>query len=166
MSSSTLAVLLFFLTYTIIVSEKVHRTLAALLGGMLMILLGVLSQETAFHALDLNVIFLLTGMMMIAYLLGETGVFQWMAVNAVRLGKGDPVWIMVILCAVTAVSSALLDNVTVVVLMAPVTLFVATDLGYKSDTIFDHAGVGIQYRRSDNANWRPTQYYDRQPGRH
>lgn len=129
MNDQVLAVLLFLITYAIIVSERVHRTPTALLGGMLMILLGVLSQEEAFHALDLNVIFLLTGMMMIAYLLGETGVFQWMAVKAVRLGKGDPIRILVILCAITAVSSALLDNVTVVVLMAPVTLFVATDLG-------------------------------------
>lgn len=129
MNYQVLAVLIFLITYAIIVSERVHRTPAALLGGMLMILLGVLSQETAFHALDLNVIFLLAGMMMIAYLLGETGVFQWMAVNAARLGRGDPARILIILCAITAFSSALLDNVTVVVLMAPVTLFVATDLG-------------------------------------
>ncbi|HSQ26349.1 MAG TPA: ArsB/NhaD family transporter [Anaerolineales bacterium] len=129
MNMQVLAVILFLITYAIIVSERVHRTPAALLGGMLMILLGVLSQETAFKALDLNVIFLLTGMMMIAYLLGETGVFQWMAVNAAKMGKGDPMRIMVILCVITAFSSALLDNVTVVVLMAPVTLFVATDLG-------------------------------------
>ena len=129
MNMQVLAAILFLVTYAIIVSERVHRTPAALLGGMLMILLGVLSQETAFKALDLNVIFLLTGMMMIAYLLGETGVFQWMAVNAAKMGKGDPMRIMVILCVITAFSSALLDNVTVVVLMAPVTLFVATDLG-------------------------------------
>lgn len=129
MSMQVLAVILFLVTYAIIVSERIHRTPAALLGGMLMILLGVLSQETAFKALDMNVIFLLTGMMMIAYLLGETGVFQWMAVNAAKMGKGDPMRIMVILCVITAFSSALLDNVTVVVLMAPVTLFVATDLG-------------------------------------
>lgn len=129
MSYSILAVVIFILTYAVIISERVHRTPAALLGGMSMILLGVLSQESAFHALDLNVIFLLAGMMMIAYLLGETGVFQWMAVNAVKMGKGDPVRIMLILCVITAFSSALLDNVTVVVLMAPVTLFMATDLG-------------------------------------
>lgn len=129
MNFQALAVLIFVVTYAIIISERVHRTPAALLGGMLMILLGVLSQEEAFRSLDLNVIFLLTGMMMIAYLLGETGVFQWMAVNAVGLGKGEPVRILVILCAITAFFSALLDNVTVVVLMAPVTLFVATDLG-------------------------------------
>jgi Na+/H+ antiporter NhaD/arsenite permease-like protein len=94
-----------------------------------MILLGIISQEEAFHALDLNVIFLLAGMMMIAYLLGETGIFQWLAVKAVLIGKGNPVTIMVLIAFITAVSSALLDNVTVVVLMAPVTLFVATNLG-------------------------------------
>jgi Na+/H+ antiporter NhaD/arsenite permease-like protein len=129
MNPQALALLIFLITYAVIVSERVHRTLAALLGGMLMISLGVISQEAAFRALDLNVIFLLTGMMMIAYLLGETGIFQWLAVKAVRLGKGEPVRILVVLCAITAIFSALLDNVTVVVLMAPVTLFVATDLG-------------------------------------
>ncbi len=131
MSSQTLAVILFLITYAIIVSERIHRTLAAMLGGLLMILLGVISQSEAFSSLDLNVIFLLAGMMMIAYLLGETGVFQWLAIKAVQLGKGDPVWILITLCIITAMSSALLDNVTVVVLMAPVTLLVARDLGLR-----------------------------------
>jgi Na+/H+ antiporter NhaD/arsenite permease-like protein len=120
---------IFLVTYAIIVSERVHRTAAALLGGMLMIVLGVVPQEEAFHALDLNVIFLLTGMMMIAFLLGQTGVFQWLAVKAVILGKGKPLAVMLIIAVITAIASALLDNVTVVVLIAPVTLFVASTLG-------------------------------------
>lgn len=129
MSPQVLAATIFFITYAIIVSERVHRTAAALLGGMLMILLGVVSQEEAFHALDLNVIFLLAGMMMIAYLLGQTGIFQWLAVKAVVLGKGNPMTVMLIIASITAIASALLDNVTVVVLIAPVTLFVASTLG-------------------------------------
>lgn len=129
MSPLFLATGIFLITYGIIVSERLHRTTTALLGGVLMILLGIISQEDAFHAIDLNVIFLLVGMMMIAHLLGETGVFQWIAVKAVHLGKGNPIAIMVIIAVVTAVASALLDNVTVVVLIAPVTLFVAKSLG-------------------------------------
>jgi len=118
----------FLITYALIVTERVHRTVAALLGGVTMILLGIVSQEQAFNAVDWNVIFLLAGMMAIANVLRETGLFQWIAVQAVRLGRGDPFRILVILSLVTAVTSALLDNVTIVVLVAPVTLFVAARL--------------------------------------
>lgn len=119
---------IFAITYVIIISERIHRTLAALLGGLFMILLGIVSQEDAFQSIDLNVIFLLAGMMMIAYVMGETGIFQWLAVRAVRLGRGRPIPVMVIISVITAISSALLDNVTVVVLIAPVILYVARTL--------------------------------------
>ncbi len=129
MSQTVAAAAIFLLTYGVIVSERIHRTTAALIGGMLMIWAGVLAQEQALHAVDLNVIFLLVGMMVIAYYLSETGVFQWMAIQAVRLGRGHPLAIMIIIALITAVASALLDNVTVVVLVAPVTLYVASTLG-------------------------------------
>ena len=119
---------IFLLTYALIVTERVHRTVSALLGGVAMILLGVLPQEQAFHAIDWNVIFLLAGMMAIANILRETGLFQWIAVQAVKLGRGDPFRILVILSLITAITSALVDNVTIVVLIAPVTLFVAASL--------------------------------------
>ncbi len=119
---------IFLFTYGLIVTERVHRTVAALMGGLAMILVGVLSQEQAFHSVDWNVIFLLAGMMAIANVLRETGLFQWIAVQAVKLGRGDPFRILVILSVVTAITSALLDNVTIVVLVAPVTLFVAASL--------------------------------------
>ena len=128
MNSVWLAGGIFLITYALIVTERVHRTVSALLGGVAMILLGVLSQEEAFHAIDWNVIFLLAGMMAIANVLQETGLFQWIAIQAVKLGQGDPFRILIILSAVIAVSSALLDNVTIVVLAAPVVLFVAASL--------------------------------------
>jgi len=128
MNPTWLAGGVFLITYALIVVERIHRTVAALLGGLAMILLGVLPQEQAFHAIDWNVIFLLTGMMAIANILRETGFFQWVAVQAVRLGHGDPFRILVILSVVTAVASAFLDNVTIVVLVAPVTLFMAASL--------------------------------------
>ncbi|MBI9046964.1 MAG: ArsB/NhaD family transporter [Anaerolineaceae bacterium] len=118
---------IFLLTYALIVSEKIHRTISALLGGLAMILF-VLPQEQAFHSIDWNVIFLLAGMMVIANVIKETGLFQWIALQAVRLGKGDPFRVLIILSLITAVSSALLDNVTIVILIAPVTLFVASTL--------------------------------------
>jgi len=118
----------FLLTYALIVTERVHRTVSALLGGVAMILLGVLSQDQAFHAVDWNVIFLLAGMMVIANILRETGLFQWIAIQAVKSGRGNPFRILVILSLVSAASSAFLDNVTIVVLVVPVTLFVAASL--------------------------------------
>ncbi len=127
MTSIWFAGSIFLLTYALIVSEKIHRTVSALLGGVVMILF-VVPQEKAFHAIDWNVIFLLAGMMVIANILKETGLFQWIAFQAVRLGKGDPFRVLVILSLITAVTSALLDNVTIVILIAPVTLFVASTL--------------------------------------
>ncbi len=118
---------IFLLTYAFIVSERIHRTISALLGGLAMILF-VLPQEQAFHSIDWNVIFLLAGMMIIANVLKETGVFQWIALQAVRLGRGDPFRVLILLSLITAFSSALLDNVTTVILIAPVTLFVASTL--------------------------------------
>lgn len=128
MNDTLIAGGIFVVTYTIIVSETFHRTIASLVGGMLMILIGIVSQEEAFDAIDFNVIFLLTGMMLIANILSETGFFQWIAVQAVKLGRGNPFRILVLLSLVTAITSAGLDNVTVVVLIAPVTIFVASNL--------------------------------------
>ncbi len=119
---------IFLFTYALIVTERVHRTVSAMLGGVLMILAGEITQAEAFRAVDWNVIFLLSGMMIIANILRETGLFQWIAIRAVQLGKGRPIRILLILSGVTAISSALLDNVTIVVLVVPVTLFVAGQL--------------------------------------
>lgn len=116
---------IFLITYALIVTEKIERTLAALLGGLAMILF-IVPQEKAFHAVDWNVIFLLAGMMIIANILKTTGLFQWIAFQAVRLGKNDPYRVLIILSVITALTSALLDNVTVVILIAPVTLFIAS----------------------------------------
>ena len=125
MDELTLASLIFAVTYLLIVSERIHKTVAALLGGVAMILFRVIDQEEAFAFIDFNVIFLLIGMMIIANITGKTGVFQWLAIRSAKLAQGNAVAIMVILCIITAAGSAFLDNVTAVVLMAPLTLFVA-----------------------------------------
>ena len=130
MNDILLAVGIFVLAYAAIISEKVDRAAIALLGGMATIMLiKDYSQEEAFRAIDLNVLLLLTGMMVIANIMSDTGVFQWLGTKAIQLGKGNPTRIMQILVIVTAVTSALLDNVTVVVLLAPVTLVATTGLG-------------------------------------
>ncbi len=120
---------IFLVAYALIASERLDRTLVALLGGLLLIVLGVIDQEEAFAAIDFNVIFLLAGMMVLASALGRTGFFHWLAVRSVRLSGGDPLRLMIILCVVTAGLSAFLDNVTTVLLMTPVTLSMARRLG-------------------------------------
>lgn len=122
-----LAGAIFLVVYALIVSERLHRTLAALLGAVVVIGLGLVSQEEAFSRdiIDFNVIFLLAGMMVIANILGKTGIFQWLAVEAVRSAGGRPYRLLVVISLITAVASAFLDNVTTVVLITPITFFVA-----------------------------------------
>jgi len=120
---------IFALTYGLIATERLHKTLAALAGGIAMVLLGIVSQEQAFEEIDFNVIFLLAGMMILAGIVRKTGVFGWIAVRAARFAGGDPYRILVVLSVITAVASALLDNVTTVVLVGPITLFLAARMG-------------------------------------
>ena len=121
---------IFAVVYLLIVSERLHRTLAALLGAVVVIALGLLSQHEAFsqEIVDFNVIFLLAGMMVIANILGKTGVFQWLAVEAVRRTAGDPYRLLVFISLITAVASMFLDNVTTVVLITPIAFFVSQRL--------------------------------------
>lgn len=124
-----LALIVFVVTYAAIAVEKVHKTLVALAGAMAVLLLGLVSQEEAFHGVDWNVIFLLAGMMIIANTLSRTGIFQWMASKVIDQAKGEPFRVLLLLSAMTALLSAFLDNVTTVVLMVPLTLFVTKALG-------------------------------------
>ena len=125
MSDVQIAVTVFAVTYAFIVSERVHKTTAALVGALTLVALKILDTEQFFDAIDLNVIFLLAGMMMIANTLSSTGVFQWAAIRATKSVNGSPWGVLVILALFTAVASAFLDNVTTVVLIAPVALVVA-----------------------------------------
>jgi Na+/H+ antiporter NhaD/arsenite permease-like protein len=123
-----IAGIVFVVSYVAIATERFDRTLIALLGGLLVVLLGVLDQHTAFAAVDFNVIFLLAGMMVIASALGRTGFFEWLAMRAVQASRAEPFRLLVLLAIATAVLSAFLDNVTTVVLMAPVALVTARRL--------------------------------------
>ncbi|HET9456653.1 MAG TPA: ArsB/NhaD family transporter [Candidatus Limnocylindrales bacterium] len=123
-----IAAIVFVVAYAAIATERIDRTIAALLGGLAVVVLGIIDQHEAFAAIDLNVIFLLAGMMVLAGTLGKTGFFQWLAVRSVRLSRGEPMRLLIILCVVTAVLSAFLDNVTTVLLTTPVTLSIARAL--------------------------------------
>jgi Na+/H+ antiporter NhaD/arsenite permease-like protein len=124
-----IAAAVFLATYAIIATERLDRTVAALAGGAAMVILGIVTQEEALAAVELDVILLLVSMMVIAGVLRETGFFQWIAIRSVHAAGGDPIRLLIVLALVTAVLSAFLDNVTTVVLIAPVTLFVAATLG-------------------------------------
>jgi len=126
---TVIGITIFVLAYFSIISGKVHRTIAAVLGGMLMIVLKIIPQDSAFSFVDWNVIFLLIGMMIIVAVLGKTGLLQYLAVKSAKLARGDPYLIMALLIFITAFFSAFLDNVTTVIFIAPVSILIAKELG-------------------------------------
>lgn len=123
-----IATSVFLITYAVIVSEKIHRTVAAFVGAALVVVLGIIDPEKAVHAIDFNTIGLLVGMMIIVGITRQTGVFEYLAVKAAKGSKGEPIKILAALCLVTAVLSAFLDNVTTVLLIVPVTFAIAKQL--------------------------------------
>ncbi len=122
------AVGVFLASYVIIISERIHRTVIALTGAMLMILLGIVHQEAAIAGIDFNTLGLLIGMMVIVGIAKDSGMFQAVAIWVSRVGKGKPVPIFLLLGLTVALFSALLDNVTTVLLMVPVTFVIANNL--------------------------------------
>ncbi|MBM7786946.1 ArsB/NhaD family transporter [Tenggerimyces flavus] len=128
-----IAVAIFVLAYVLIATEWVHRLAAALGGACLMLVLGITDTEHAFFSevagIDWNVLFLLLGMMLIVSVLRRTGLFEYLAIWSAKRARGQPFRVMVILVLVTAVASAGLDNVTTVLLVAPVTFLVCDRLG-------------------------------------
>jgi Na+/H+ antiporter NhaD/arsenite permease-like protein len=115
-------ILVFLVVYFFIATEIIDKTIAALIGAGLMIGLHLVGYEEALHAIDMNVLFLLIGMMIVVNILSDTGVFEWLAIKLARLARGNGLLIAVFLMILTAVLSALLDNVTTVILMAPITI--------------------------------------------
>jgi Na+/H+ antiporter NhaD/arsenite permease-like protein len=112
-----------------IVTEKIHKTSVAILGAMLMVVLGVESQEVAFSHIDWNVIFLLIGMMVITNITKRTGLFQYIAIRIAKFARGEPLAIIILLALATAAISAVLDNVTTVLILVPITFLIAVELG-------------------------------------
>ncbi|HEY2493826.1 MAG TPA: ArsB/NhaD family transporter [Paenibacillus sp.] len=123
-----LAIGIFLIVYGFIIAEKIHRTILAMIGGILMVVLGIVDQETAIHHIDFNTLGLLIGMMIIVNITAETGLFTYIAIWAAKKAKGHPVRILISLTLITALSSAFLDNVTTVLLMVPVTFSITRQL--------------------------------------
>lgn len=122
------AIAIFLVTYAFIISEKLHRTIVAMSGGILMVLFGIVTQEQAIHHIDFNTLGLLIGMMILVAITAQTGVFKYVAIRAAKVAKGKPIRILVYLSLITAVASAFLDNVTTVLLIVPVTFSIARQL--------------------------------------
>ena len=127
--------LILLVSYIFIASEKIQKSVVALVGASLTMLLGLIplslnlqsNVKGVFEYVDFEVIFLLIGMMIIVNIASRSGVFKWMALNLLKATKGHPKTVLFALAAFTAVASAFLDNVTTVVLMMPITFVIAKE---------------------------------------
>jgi len=131
-----ISILIFVAVLILIFSDKVNRTIVAMVGATLMVISGIYfgfyNQEQAVEVVDFNTLGLLIGMMILVGLLEPTGFFQYLAVIAAKISKGKPIRLLVLLTAVTSIVSMVLDNVTTVVLIAPVTILICEILGYNT----------------------------------
>ena len=128
----TLAIALFVIAYIFIASEKISRVAVALGGAAAMVLIGATDVDAAFYShetgIDWNVIFLLLGMMIIVGVIHKTGLFEFLAVSAIKKSGGRPKWALVYMMVIVALASAILDNVTTILLAVPMTLIVCKHL--------------------------------------
>ena len=123
-----IAIVIFLVTMAAIMTEKLHRTVAAVAGALLLILTGVLSVESGFSYVDLNTLGVLIGMMLFVAVVKNSGIFEYIAIKAAKIAKGRPWPLMVLFALITAVLSAFLDNVTTVLLIGPMTLAITSML--------------------------------------
>lgn len=127
-STQIIAIVIFLVTMAAIMTEKLHRTVAAVAGALLLILTEVLSVESGFSYVDLNTLGVLIGMMLFVAVVKNSGIFEYIAIKAAKIAKGRPWPLMVLFALITAVLSAFLDNVTTVLLIGPMTLAITSML--------------------------------------
>lgn len=125
-----IGLIVFFAVFYLMITDKIPGPWATMIGGLIMALVGIINEEDALTAISerLEILFLLIGMMIIVLLVSETGVFQWFAIKVAQLVRGEPFRLIVLLAIVTALCSAFLDNVTTILLMAPVSILLAKQL--------------------------------------
>ncbi|MBN2620522.1 ArsB/NhaD family transporter [candidate division WOR-3 bacterium] len=128
MTGIVTSLLLLILIYIVVAFGKLEAALIALLGAVAALELRLIDQDPAFAAIDWNTIFLLIGMMMVVSVIKRTGMFQYLAIRSAKLAKGNPILIIIFLSGATALLSAFLDNVTTVLVVAPVTILIADSL--------------------------------------
>lgn len=127
-SSQIIAVVIFVVTMAAIMTEKLHRTVAAVTGSLLLILTGVLTVESGLSYVDMNTLGVLIGMMLFVSVVKNSGLFEYIAIRAAKAAKGHPWRLMVLFVLITAILSAFLDNVTTVLLIGPMTLAITNML--------------------------------------
>jgi Na+/H+ antiporter NhaD/arsenite permease-like protein len=123
------ALAVFVAVYILFTTEKINRTIAALLGGSIFLVFHIADQGRAFLEIDWNVIFFIISMMIIIGITKTTGLFQYIAIKTAKIGQGDPLKILILLSLVGAVFSMFIDNVTTVLILTPVTILIAVELG-------------------------------------
>jgi Na+/H+ antiporter NhaD/arsenite permease-like protein len=155
--------------YALIATEKVNRVVVALAGAGLMLAFGLVSSEDAFHStdfgIDWEVIFLLLGMMIVVGVMKQTGLFEYLAIWSAKRAKGQPYRIMVALVVLTAVASAFLDNVTTVLLVAPVTILICERLELPPAPYLIALALASNIGGTATLIGDPPQHHHRQPGR-
>lgn len=129
MTNTVIAIGVFVLVMAVIISEKLHRAAASIAGAVILLLTGVISFDESLEYIDFNTIGVLIGMMTFVGVVKASGLFQFLAVKSAKIAKGDPWKIMVLFIIITAVLSALLDNVTTVLLIGPMTMTICAILG-------------------------------------
>jgi Na+/H+ antiporter NhaD/arsenite permease-like protein len=128
LSPMAVSTVILCITYAVIIWDKLNRAIVALLGASLMVVIGALDQNEALKGIDWNTIGLLTGMMILVSISRRSGMFQYLAIWSAQRAKAHPAGILLLLQLTTAVVSALLDNVTTVLLVVPVTLAITKEL--------------------------------------
>ena len=129
-SDLVIAIIVFIITFYFIITEKIPRSSSAIIGGAAVVFFKVIDEHEALHAISSNIeiLILLMGLMIIVNIMAETGIFQWTAIKIAQLAKGDPIKIMIFLGMVSALASALLDNVTTILLIFPISILIAEQL--------------------------------------
>jgi Na+/H+ antiporter NhaD/arsenite permease-like protein len=128
MTLMLVALAIFGLTYVLIITEWINKMLAALMGGFVIILTGIVHQDVAFRAIDWNVIFFLIGMMLVISVLRQTGLFMYLAIRIAKLAKARPLPIMMLMFLLTTVISAFLGSVTTIMILVPIALLMSSEL--------------------------------------
>ncbi|MDD2649864.1 MAG: ArsB/NhaD family transporter [Candidatus Cloacimonetes bacterium] len=131
MSSSMItSLIIFIIAYILIALETYHKSVVSIVGAVIFISIGYISQDAAFSSyVDWNVIFLLIGMMIMMGIIKDTGLFQYIAIKLAKLAKGNPIKILLFLFFATGIISAFLDNVTTIIIMIPISILIAVELG-------------------------------------
>lgn len=158
---TTLTVIIFLLTYLVIMTEKIDRALAAGIGGVVMLIVGIYDVNKAFVSyIDWNTIALLFAMMIIVIITSQTGVFEFIAIIMAKAVGGRPIPLLIVISSLTAVGSAFLANVTMVLLLVPIILTIVRMLNIPAIPYLISIIIASNIGGNSNIDRRPSKYYD------